>query len=229
MKKRITEGQLGRRLFALYPDAGPLRREMYPKHLAFFTAGKSHNERAFLGGNRAGKSTCVGYEATCHLIGYYPSWWEGRRFNRPVTGWLCGEDVKALRESLQIGLLGRVGELGTGLIPRENIINVTPRSGVPEAFDTITLRHSSGGISRAVFKTYDQGRESYQGAKVEVIMLDEEPPLPIYTESLLRTMATEPGEENGLVMAAFTPLKGLSDVVRSFMPVLDMGLGIQQA
>jgi phage terminase large subunit-like protein len=222
LNKRITEGQLGRRLWALYPDQGQLRRELYPKHLGFFEAGAVHNERAFIGGNRTGKSTCVGYEAVLHLIGYYPEWWTGRRFHRPITAWLCGEDTKALRESLQIGLLGRYGEMGTGLIPKENILNVTPRSGVAEAYDTITIRHSSGGISRGVLKTYDQGRESYQGAKVEVIMLDEEPPMPIYTEALMRTMATVPGEENGILMAAFTPLKGLSDVVMSFMPALGM-------
>lgn len=222
LRKRITEGQLGRRLWALYPDDGPLRRALYPKHMAFFEAGAEHTERAFIGGNRTGKSTCVGYESVCHLIGYYPPWWVGRRFQRPITAWLCGEDTKALRESLQIGLLGRYGELGTGLIPKDNILNVTPRSGVAEAYDTITIRHSSGGISRAVLKTYDQGRESYQGAKVEVIMLDEEPPMPIYTEALMRTMATVPGEENGILMAAFTPLKGLSDVVMSFMPALGL-------
>jgi phage terminase large subunit-like protein len=224
LKKRITEGQLGRRMFAFYPETGPLRRELYPKHMAFFAAGSEHNERAFIGGNRTGKSTCVGYEATCHLIGWYPEWWVGRRFYRPIQAWLCGEDTKALRESLQVGLLGRIGEIGTGMIPKENLLNLTPRSGVAEAYDTVTIRHSSGGISRAVLKTYDQGRESYQGAKVEVIMLDEEPPLPIYTESLMRTMATVPGEENGIVMAAFTPLKGLSDVVQTFLPALEVAM-----
>jgi len=37
-------------------------------------------------------------------------------------------------------------------------------------------------------KSYDQGRESFQGTEQHVIWLDEEPPLPIYVEALTRTM-----------------------------------------
>jgi hypothetical protein len=31
-----------RKLFTYYPDHGPLRRELYPRHLAFFAAGGAH-------------------------------------------------------------------------------------------------------------------------------------------------------------------------------------------
>lgn len=220
LKKRIIEGQLGRRLYALYPNEGPLRRELYQKHLAFFRAGKEYSERAFMGANRSGKSTCVEYESTLHLTGLYPHWWEGRRFDRPTAQWICGEDIKAVRDSLQIGFLGPPGSHGTGMIPKEQLLHVAPRQGVSEAVDSVQVRHVSGGISRGVFKTYDQGRESFQAAKIDVAVLDEEPPMPIYSETLLRTMATEPGEQNGIVMCAFTPLKGLSEVVLSYMPAL---------
>jgi phage terminase large subunit-like protein len=220
LKRRIREGQLGRRLYSFYPDTGPLRRDLYAKHLEFFAAGTRHTERAILGGNRSGKSTAIFYETALHMIGWYPDWWVGHRFDRPITAWLCGEDTKAMRESLQINLFGPPGALGTGIIPRENIVAVTPRSGTPEAYDTCAIRHSSGGISRGVLKTYDQGRESYQGSKIELLVLDEEPPQPIYSEGLMRTMATVPGERNGLVISAFTPLKGLSEVVMSFLPAL---------
>jgi len=47
---------------------------------------------------------------------------------------------------------------------------------------------------------------------------DEEPPIGIYSEFLTRTMATVPGEKNGLLMNTFTPLKGLSGVVLLFLP-----------
>jgi hypothetical protein len=43
-----------------YPDSGPLRRELYPKHLQFFEAGATRRERAFLAANRVGKSEGVG-------------------------------------------------------------------------------------------------------------------------------------------------------------------------
>ncbi|MCW5980334.1 MAG: terminase family protein [Bryobacteraceae bacterium] len=62
-----------------------------------------------------------------------------------------------------------------------------------------------------MLKSYDQRRESFQGTEQDVIWLDEEPPLDLYTECLMRTMTT-----GGTVMLAFTPLRGLSDVVLSF-------------
>jgi len=42
--------------------------------------------------------------------------------------------------------------------------------------------------------------------------LDEEPPLDIYTESLLRTMTND-----GMVMLTFTPLLGMSETVMAFL------------
>src|SRR6185436_1125721 len=45
----LTEAQRRRdtnRIADIYPDEGPLRRELYPKHIAFFKAGATHMERA---------------------------------------------------------------------------------------------------------------------------------------------------------------------------------------
>jgi phage terminase large subunit-like protein len=206
------------RLYLMFPENGPLWRELYPKHLDFFAAGARHQERAFVAANRVGKSVAVCYEAVCHLIGWYPAWWQGYRFSRSIVAWICGEDTKAVRESLQGALLGQPGSLGTGLIPRDRIERVVARSGVPDAVDAMQIHHAYGGSSRLVFKAYEMGREAFQAAKVDVVVLDEEPPQPIYSEALTRTMSTVPGEASGLVLCAFTPLKGLSAVVQSFMP-----------
>ena len=205
-------------LFRLYPETGPLRRELYPKHIEFFAAGAHHQERAFIAGNRVGKTMAGCYELGCHLVGWYPKWWRGYRFGRAITAWASGEDTKAVRESLQETLLGRPGSFGTGLIPYDSIISTSPRSGVPEAVDLVTVKSRKGGTSRLIFKTYDQGRESFQASKVDVVLFDEEPPIAIYTEGLTRTLSTVPGERSGIVMCTFTPLKGLSDVVLSYMP-----------
>ena len=206
------------RFYRLYPEEGPLRRELYAKHLRFFAAGLIHQERALIAANRVGKSMAVCYELTAHLVGHYPPWWEGRRFNRSIIAWAAGEDTKAVRESLQQTLLGAPGDHGTGLIPKAKVVSTTARGGVPEAVDTVTVRHETGVPSRLVFKTYDQGRESFQASKVDVVVLDEEPPIAIYTEALTRTMSTVPGQESGILMCAFTPLLGLSGVVLSYMP-----------
>ena len=205
-------------LYRLFPETGPLSRHNYPKHMEFFAAGALHQERAFIAANRVGKTMAACYEVTCHLIGWYPTWWAGRRFYEGNTAWVSGEDSKSVRESLQQTLLGKPGETGTGLIPADKIISTTPRSGVPDAVDTVSVKHSSGQTWRLAFKSYDQGRESFQASKVGVVLFDEEPPIQIYTEGLTRTMSTIPGQPSGLVLCTFTPLKGLSGVVLSYMP-----------
>lgn len=214
LQQKIAES----RIDTLYPETGLLRRELYPKHTEFFAAGAVHQERAFIAGNRVGKTTAAAYEATLHLTGDYPKWWEGRRFDRPTTGWAAGEDAKTVRETVQLMLLGAPGLHGTGMIPKRRLSGTTARGGIPDAVDTATIEHVSGGSSRLVLKSYDQKREAFQGAKVDLVWFDEEPPLSVYMEGLTRTMATVPGDANGLVMCTFTPLKGLSDVVLLYLP-----------
>lgn len=217
-RRLLTYSLAGKQIWNLFPDQGPLRRDLYPRHLEFFAAGALHDERAFIAANRIGKTACVCYEATLHLIGEYPKWWVGRRFDRPIIAWIAGEDVKAVRESLQPMLIGPVEDRGTGLIPRDALVRSPMLRGAPDAIDFVEVKHKSGKSSRLLFKNYEQGRESFQSAKVDVGVFDEEPPLDIYTEMLTRTLATVPGERNGCVLCAFTPLKGLSETVLQFLP-----------
>jgi phage terminase large subunit-like protein len=72
-------------------------------------------------------------------------------------------------------------------------------------------------IRRLGFKSYDQGREKWQGETLDVVWFDEEPPMDIYMEGLTRTNAT-----GGMVYLTFTPLLGMSDVVHMF--ITDCGL-----
>lgn len=202
------------KLDSYYPDTGPLRRELYPKHLEFFRAGAKHRERLILAANRIGKSEGIGgYETVLHLTGQYPRWWEGRRFNRPITAWASGETTKDVRDSMQKKLIGPWSDRGTGLIPKASLLKVTQRTGVSEAADTIYVQHASGGVSSLAIKTYEQGRTSFQAAEVDVIWLDEECPEAIYSECLIRTMTTK-----GIVMLTFTPLKGLTPLILQFLP-----------
>ncbi|MHB8483957.1 MAG: phage terminase large subunit family protein, partial [Nitrospiria bacterium] len=77
--------------------------------------------------------------------------------------------------------------------------------------------HESGGVSQLSFKSYDQGREKFQGTKKHGISLDEEPDPKIYFECLTRIMATSPDEEDGTMICTFTPLKGMSAVVLMYL------------
>jgi len=208
--KRRTER---RKIEGYYPESGPLRRELYPKHLAFFAAGVEHRERLMMAANRVGKTEGVGgYEMALHLTGEYPDWWVGRRFERPVKAWAAGDTSKTVREIIQEKMLGPVGRHGTGLIPGDNLGRVTMKQGVADAIDTVSVKHRAGSESLLVLKSYDQKRQSFQGTEQDIIWLDEEPPMDIYTECLLRTMTTD-----GLIMLTFTPLLGVSDVVKAYM------------
>ena len=87
-----------RAISSLYPDSGPLRRELYPRHLEFFAAGRVHRERAFIAANRIGKTWGVGaYETALHLTGDYPAWWQGKRFAEPVRWWASGKTNETTR------------------------------------------------------------------------------------------------------------------------------------
>jgi phage terminase large subunit-like protein len=59
---------------------------------------------------------------------------------------------------------------------------------------------------------YEQGRKSFEGTAKDFIWCDEEPPEACYTEMLMRTMTTK-----GIVYITFTPLQGMSEVVKGFL------------
>ena len=202
-----------RKLFSYYPDTGPLRRELYPKHLEFFKAGAIHQERGAIAGNRCGKTVLSCFETSVHLSGLYPNWWEGRRFNRPVDWWAASDTSETTRDILQLEFLGKLSEIGTGMIPKDCIIGEpTKRRGIADAIDTVQIKHASGGISTLAFKSYDQGREKFQGTAKDGISLDEEPSEAIYFECLTRLMTT-----NGLMICTFTPLSGMSEIVMRYL------------
>lgn len=214
-ERRATQ----RKLDTYYPDTGPLRRELYPRHMAFFRAGAQHQERLMLAANRIGKSEGIGgYETTLHLTGRYPHWWEGWRFNRPIRCWAAGATSETTRDIVQTKLLGPREQFGTGLIPGSDIGKYRPKRGVPDAIDTVLVRHVSGGWSRLGFKSYEQGRKSFEGTEKDLIWFDEEPKLDVYGEAVIRTASTVPGQPGGLVICTFTPLEGMSGVVMYFLP-----------
>ncbi|HVW77452.1 MAG TPA: terminase family protein [Alloacidobacterium sp.] len=190
-----------------------MRRELYSKHLAFFEAGKEYRERAVIAGNRTGKSYGIGgYEMALHLTGLYPDWWKGKRFDHAVNAWCATDTNRQSRDILQAILMGRIGEFGTGLLPSDTIVRHSTKVGIADAVESVFVKHVSGSVSELGFKSYDGGREVFQGTSRHVIWLDEEPPKDVYVESLLRTMDCD-----GVVMATFTPMLGMSEICRDFL------------
>lgn len=219
-EKRLRESR--NRLAGYFPDDGPLRRELYPKHLEFFRAGADYRERCAMCANRVGKTEGMGgYETALHLTGRYPHWWEGSYYDEPVRWWAAGKTNETTRDIIQKKLFGDVTGSGvgkhvsgTGLIPGDLIGDLTWKAGVPDLIDTAQVKHEpTGGWSVLGLKSYQQGRGSFEGTEQDGIWLDEEPPLDVYGECLIRTATTD-----GLIFITFTPLEGMSEVVLQFLP-----------
>lgn len=193
---------------------GILFFEPYPKQKKFLDLGAAKRERLLIAGNQNGKSITAAFETACHLTGMYPDWWQGKRFAKPTRGWICGESSVAVRDICQTKLCGAPGvesAYGSGMIPKDRLLDKSLGHGVTDAYDTIQVKHISG-VSTATFKSYEQGRTKFQGESLDWIWFDEEPPLEIYSEGLTRTMAT-----GGVVFTTFTPLLGPTAVVNRFL------------
>lgn len=188
----------------------------YAKQREFHRLGATKRERLLRAGNQQGKSFCAGSEASYHLTGKYPAWWEGRRWDRPVVVWASGETAEATRDNPQRVLLGLPKEIGTGTIQGELLGDYGLASGTADLYDYIRVRHHTNGVfdgwSILRFKYYAQGQKKWQGPPVDFVWFDEEPPEEIYDEGLARTIAT-----GGMAAMSFTPLQGMSSVVLRFL------------
>jgi phage terminase large subunit-like protein len=187
----------------------------YPRQAAFHEAGATHRERLFMAGNRVGKTQCGAAEMAMHLTGLYSPWWLGKTFDKPVRAWAAGVTNESARDVVQEKLIGPPhirAEWGTGLIPKHTLGEVSMARGTPDLIDTLSIAHVSGGNSMLQFKSFAEGRPKWQGVGLEVVWLDEQCPEDLYFEALTRT-----NETGGIVFQTFTPIEGVTSIVRMFL------------
>lgn len=194
--------------------------EPYPKQEEFHNAGADAEERLLMAANQVGKTLAGGFEWAMHLTGQYPKWWKGRMFSGPVRLWASGVTAESTRDTVQRMLVGPPqlkDRWGTGAIPKSRLKDCAPSRSLANAIDTVVVRWGGGGDTGAqesilAFKSYEKGREKWQGETLNGVWFDEEPPLEIYSEGRTRCQAL-----GGIVILTFTPLMGMSDVVRLFL------------
>jgi phage terminase large subunit-like protein len=134
--------------------------------------------------------------------------------------WAAGVTGESTRDNPQRMLVGppALKELwGTGMVPGDCLLDWTPARGTPDLLDHIVVRWGGAGDTQAGesilrFKSYEQGRQKWQGPTLHGVWFDEEPPLDIYVEGLTRTNAT-----GGITIVTLTPLLGMSEVVMLFL------------
>lgn len=187
------------------------------KQIAFHSAGLFCQERLITGGNRSGKTYCGLIELVMHITGIYPENWNGYKFNRPLNVWIAGKDSKLVGQSLQRALFGNQKQKLLGII-HPSLVKNKKRSTNGEMIRSFEVINYNGGFSEITFKTYEQGRTAFEAAKIDLILLDEEPPFDIYQECKMRTMKTSLTDDfRGMIIICSTPLKGQSDFFNYFM------------
>ena len=210
----------------LYPDEGPLRRALYAKYTEALFAGRNFAERAILGGNRVGKTLGIGgYETALHLTGEYPDWWEGHVIDKPGLFWAAGTKGVKVRDVNQKMLLGGLVKssgltrVTGGLVPARSVTRLSRKSGITDAVDQVVIQHKKGWENVLTFKSYEEGRASFEAEAVDFIWLDEEKGMTkgIYNECKMRILTC-----NGRILSTFTPIEGMTEVVISLLEGSDL-------
>lgn len=170
--------------------------KVHHKQMAFHKCLKRN--RWVFGGNRSGKTECGAVEAVWMARGIHPF-----RTNREnVFGWVVSVSFEVQRDVAQSKILH--------YLPPEWIEDIIMHSGTKSSptvgvIDTIVVRNVFGGLSKIGFKSADQGREKFQGASLDFVWFDEEPPFDIYEECKMRVL-----DRKGELFGTMTPLKGLT-------------------
>ena len=170
------------------------KEKVHEKQMAFHRCQKRN--RWVFGGNRSGKTECGAVEAVWWARGVHPF-----RENRPnVCGWVVSPTYEVQREVSQSKILSYLRPEWIADVTMQSGRKSSPEGGV---IDYITVKNVFGGVSRIGFKSADQGREKFQGASLDFVWFDEEPPKDVYEECVMRVM-----DRKGEIWGTMTPLKG---------------------
>lgn len=198
-----------------FPNNGPLRKELYPKHMEFCRLTKQYKDCAIIAGNRLGKTVLVQLIVTQWVTGQYYKWFEGFRFDRPVKVMCLCDSNQNLRDVWSKVMLGRSlgqGKYEGGFISPDRILEVVTRNNTGGLVDYALVKSDAGEHSTIYFRSYEQDRTSFQGYTLDAIIFDEEPHPAVHGELVTRVMTT-----GGKLIYSFTPLKGMSEVAMTLL------------
>lgn len=169
--------------------------KLHKKQLEFHKCQKKN--RWVFGGNRSGKTECGAVETVYLARGIHPY-----RKNKPISCWVVSLSKQVQRDVAQAKVLHYLKKNWIEKIVMAKGRQDSAESGV---IDFILVRNVFGSLSKIGFKTCDQGREKFQGASLDFVWFDEEPPYDIYLECKMRIL-----DRSGEIFGTMTPLKGLT-------------------
>lgn len=173
-------------------------RKKHKKQLAFHRSKKRN--RWVFGGNRSGKTECGAVECVYLARGNHPY----KKNKNDVCGWVVSLSAQVQRDVAQKKILHYLRKDWIEEIVMQSGRKDSPENGV---IDFIRVKNVFGGSSTIGFKSCDQGREKFQGASLDFVWFDEEPPKDIYDECRMRVL-----DRCGEIFGTMTPLKGLTFV-----------------
>ena len=171
------------------------KKKVHKKQMAFHRCKKRN--RWVFGGNRSGKTECGAVEVVYLACGVHPF-----RKNKLTDGWVVSLSRQVQRDVAQKKILQY---LPPSCIEKIVMVSGEKDSAENGIIDFILVRSKVGGLSRIGFKSCDQGREKFQGASLDYVWFDEEPPEDIYNECKMRVF-----DRRGEIFGTMTPLKGLT-------------------
>ncbi len=169
---------------------------VHQKQMIFHKCKK--NNRWVFGGNRSGKTECGAVESVWLARGIHPY----RENRKNVFGWVVSVSQQVQRDVAQKKILHYLSKRDI-----VDIIMCSGRKDCPEngVIDQLIVKNELGGTSIIGFKSCDQGREKFQGASLDFVWFDEEPPKDVYDECQMRLL-----DKCGTTFGTMTPLKGLT-------------------
>ena len=193
----------------------------YPWQRDLANSSSDYSVIGCIASNQTGKTESVAAIVAMHLLGDYADWYTGKRFENAPTIVMAGVNSNHNRIVLQEKMFGTANrnissDVGTGMIPLNRIADNSMIKARDGGITGCQVKHSSGKNSVLEFRAYEQGREAIQGFPADVIVIDEQPKDDFWSEALVRTAARD-----GLVMCAFTPLKGMTGLVEKFWLLTD--------
>lgn len=170
--------------------------KVHKKQIEFHKCRKRN--RWVFGGNRSGKTECGAVECVWMARGIHPY----RTNKKDVSIWAVSLSKQVQRDVAQSKILHYLKPDWIKDVIMDSGSKDYPENGI---IDYIIIENIFGGQSKIGFKSCDQGREKFQGASLDYIWFDEEPPEEVYKECKMRVVDT-----CGEIFGTMTPLKGLT-------------------
>lgn len=161
----------------------------HEKQIDFHTS--TADTRLFIGGNRSGKTVGGAAEAVWYLLGKHPY---KKIPNKPIYGRVAASDfiqgvAKVVMPQIQRWL------------PPSALINGSWEDSYNKQDRLLTLTNGN----KLEFLSYDQDLVKFAGTSRDFCWLDEEPPLDIFQECMMRLL-----DVNGSMWLTLTPLDGIT-------------------